>query len=284
MKLFTTHLSPWALIIRKRPLWLNCLTNLSGRSIAILTFIALYLCVAQYCRWNYYRDPTSFFFDPRRGYVEGYSSVRRKEADLFITFASSSTYNKTLASPQPKFCVGVTSVARDNVRYFPTAVGSLLEGLTTEERQGIYLVLFIAHTDPKTHPAYSEPWLENVADRVLTYSLPVGQLEHIRKLENDRGLFREKALFDYTYLLKTCAAVGAPYIVMNEDDVIALDGWYHRTEKALKIADEKTHLKGFTNCEDMCYGLSSRDKCPAYVVCSSVSAPVLHRRVLGLEQ
>ena len=248
-------------IIRKCRLWCNRLTKpSSGKSTAIFLFIALYICAVQYCRWKYYRDPTSFFFDPRRGYAEGYSSVRRHEADRFIRSASSlvddDSHNKTLlrASAQPKFCVGVSSIARDHVRYFHTAVGSLLEGLTTQERQEIYLVLFIAHTDPTTHPAYSESWLGNVADRVLTYDdalVPVEQLEHLRKLEIDRGLFREKALFDYTYLLKTCAAVGAPYIVMNEDDVIALDGWYHRTAQALKIAEEKTMMrKGSANCED----------------------------------
>lgn len=235
--------------MRKSRFWLIHLTNRSGRSIAILSFIALYLCVAQYCRWQYYRDPTSYFFDPQRGYTEGYSSVRRQEANRFITSVSSNTYNQTRASPTPKFCLGVNSVARENVRYFPTSVGSLLDGLTTEERQEIYLVLFLAHTDPTTHPAYFELWLTNVADKVLTYSLLEDQLKHIQNLERERGLFREKALFDYTYLLKTCLAVGASHIIMNEDDVIALNGWYHRTKKALKIAEEKTRLKGSSNCE-----------------------------------
>ena len=237
-------------IIRKFRHWCNHLTDLSGRSIVVISFIALYLCVLQYCRWKYYRDPTSFFFDPQHGYAEGYSSIRRQEADQFVASASAAyPYNKTRASPRPKFCVGLTSVARDHVRYFPTAVGSLLHSLTPEERQEIYLVLFIAHTDPTTHPSYSEPWLENVADQVLTYALPAEQLDHIRDLENEQGLFREKALFDYTYLLKTCAATGAPYIVMNEDDVIAIDGWYHRTVEAVRIAEEKTMRKRSAKCE-----------------------------------
>jgi len=68
-------------------------------------------------------------------------------------------------------------------------------------------------------------------------------------LEKDQGSFREKAVFDYTYLLKACSAVGAPYILMNEDDVIALDGWYHRSQRALEIAETQSHLKGFPNCK-----------------------------------
>ena len=183
--------------------------------------------------------------------MPGYSSVRRQEADAFIESASTDAFNKTVASSTPKLCVGIASVARDGARYFRTSVGSLLEGLTKEEREGIYLVLFIAHTDPSTHPAYSEEWLENVADRVLTYTLPDEQLKFLRESENGRGAYREKALFDYTYLLKVCSAVGAPYILMNEDDVIALDGWYHRTQRALETAETQSHLKGSPNCENV---------------------------------
>ena len=237
------------LAIRKGIPFSHCI-HLSERSIAIVCFIALYICAIRYCQLHYDRDPTSFFFDPSRGYESGYSSVRRQEADAFIETASIDTFNKTAASSAPKLCVGIASVARDGARYFRTSVGSLLEGLTKEEREGIYLVLFIAHTDPSVHPAYSEKWLENVADRVLTYNLPDEQLDHIRESENDRGAFREKALFDYTYLLKACSTVGAPYILMNEDDVIALDGWYHRTQKALEIAEIQSHLKGSPSCEN----------------------------------
>jgi len=154
-----------------------------------------------------------------------------------------------VASLTPKLCVGIASVARDGARYFRTSVGSLLEGLTKEEREDIYVILFIAHTNPSTHPAFSEKWLENVADRVLTYALPYEQFKHIKELEKDQGSFREKAVFDYTYLLKACSAVGAPYILMNEDDVIALDGWYHRSQRALEIAETQSHLKGFPNCK-----------------------------------
>lgn len=243
-------------IIRKCRHWCNHLTPLSQISIAVISFIAIYLCALQYCRWKYNLDPTSFFFDPRHGYAEGYSSVRRHEAEQFIASASSAyPYNKTLASPAPKFCVGLNSVARDHVRYFPTAVGSLLHGLTPEERQEIYLVLFIAHRDPTTHPSYSEPWMENVADRVLTYALPAEQLDHIRDLENEGGLFREKMLFDYTYLLKACVGTGASYIVMNEDDVIAQDGWYHRMVEAVRIAEEKTIRKKSAKCKAYDAGL-----------------------------
>lgn len=261
---------------------INQSISLSGRSIALLSFTVFCLCAVQYGRLAYYRDPTSLFFDPQRGYQQGYSTVRRQEADTFIESASKPTFNRTVASPTPKLCIGIASVARDGARYFPTSVGSLLAGLTTEERQGIYLVLFIAHTNPQTHPVYAEAWVENVADRVLTYDLPTEQLEHIRQLEDDRGLFREKALFDYTYLLKACAAIDAAYILMMEDDVIALDGWYHRTWNALESAEKQSHLKGSSNCKGN-GTIQSYDEISLLRGFSHLPAPILYRRVPWLE-
>lgn len=99
----------------------------------------------------------------------------------------------------------------------------MLKELTKEKRENIYVILFIAHTNPSTHSAFSEKWLENVVDRVLTYALSYEQFKHIKKLKKNQESFREKAVFDYTYLLKACSAVDASYILMNENDVIALE-------------------------------------------------------------
>ncbi|OCL11448.1 integral membrane protein [Glonium stellatum] len=123
-------------------------------------------------------------------------------------------------------------------RYFRTAVGSFLHGLDESERNDIYLILFIAQTDPTLHPAWSEGWMEKVADKVIAYG-PEEQWKHLQELERNKEL-REKALFDYTYLLKECNKVRAKYIAMIEDDVIAMDGWYHRTRQALAQAEEQT--------------------------------------------
>ncbi|KAK4498670.1 hypothetical protein PRZ48_009180 [Zasmidium cellare] len=43
-------------------------------------------------------------------------------------------------------------------------------------------------------------------------------------------------LYDYTYLLKACYDTEAPYIATIEDDVVAMDGWYHRTIEGIKQA------------------------------------------------
>lgn len=132
----------------------------------------------RYCRLNSYRDPTSFFFDPARAYLPEYSSVRQGEADTYIQAAATATPYQSQGPSSNKTRVGVASVAREGARYFCTSVGSILEGLTEEERGSLFLILFIAHTDPGVHPAYPETWLHNVPDQVLTYDLSPDQLDH----------------------------------------------------------------------------------------------------------
>jgi len=92
----------------------------------------------------------------------------------------------------PNVCVGIASVARDGSRYFKHVVGPVLEGLDKSEREGLHLILFIAHTDPSTHPAYAEKWMQNIADTLLSYDLTPGELKHVKHMEVDKGFFREK--------------------------------------------------------------------------------------------
>ena len=204
---------------------------------AFLLFALLYLCAIQYYRRNSYRDPTSFFFDPTCAYKPEYSPFRQQEANAYINASTvAAPQRSNITSFNKTLCVGIASVARDGVQYFRTTVGSVLDGLSDEERQAIYLILFIAHTDPTVHPAYSEGWMEIVSDKVLIYDLPEDQLRHTKDLEKQGTSFREKGLFDYMYLLKACSTIGAPFIAILEDDVIAQDGWYHRTMKGLELA------------------------------------------------
>ncbi len=55
-------------------------------------------------------------------------------------------------------------------------------------------------------------------------------------------------MFDYTYLLKAAQRTGVNYIVMLEDDVLALDGWYHRTLNAAALAEQQTRSMGAEKC------------------------------------
>jgi hypothetical protein len=215
---------------------------------SLLTFAIFYMSLVWYCRRNYYRDPTSAFFDPALGYRQHYSEIRQHEAESFIQSAAEKPFHRSNNTVTPALCVGIATIKREGARYFHTSIGALLHGLTDTERQAIHLITLIAHTDPTVHPAYSETWLHNVADDILIYDLSPEQAEHVKVLEGEQGLFREKALFDYQYLLNACYKIGAPNIIMIEDDVLPQNGWYSRTIEALHVAQIQTHLKGYSDC------------------------------------
>jgi hypothetical protein len=192
------------------------------------------------------RDPTSVFFNPRKGYAPRYSAIRRQQAEAFISahhdapapiIPKASSYSTTR-----KLCVGIPSFKRDGVQYLPDAVGSLLEGLTPSERQEIYLIVFIPHSNPSVHQAYNEAWLPGLVDHVLTYESGVDRMQYIRNMEREGGRFVEKGLFDYSYLLTKCAEQFTPYIAIFEDDTVAMDGWYHRTIAAILDAEQQAAL------------------------------------------
>ncbi|KAJ4309390.1 hypothetical protein N0V94_008955 [Neodidymelliopsis sp. IMI 364377] len=188
------------------------------------------------------RDPTSFFFNPRKGYAPRYSAIRRQQAEDFLESYHNATSHDIVKSGHErnrKLCVGIPSFKREGVHYLRDTVGSLLEGLTPEERQEIYLIVFIPHSNPNVHPEYNEEWLPGLVDQVLTYEFGDDQMQHIRNMEREGGLYIEKALFDYRYLLSRCTEQFTPYIAMLEDDIIAMDGWYHRTMAAVNEAEEQ---------------------------------------------
>ncbi|RLL95633.1 hypothetical protein CFD26_104222 [Aspergillus turcosus] len=123
-------------------------------------------------------------------------------------------------------CVGIASVAREGVSYLQSAVGSVLEGLSATEREALYLIVFIAHTNPAEHPAYLQPWLHALADRVFLYDPDALDIDHVRGLETpeEKSGAHEKGLLDYTYLLKECGSINTSYTVMLEDDVVLMGG------------------------------------------------------------
>ena len=215
-------------------------------------FLLLYTLLFLFTRTLSSRDPGSIFFDPSTAYDLSYSAVRLEQAATYVDTAVNTIGPKVPgASRQPELCLGIATVARKGVRYFKNTVGTVLDGLSETERANIHLILFIAHSDPSQHPAYTEPWLHKLADQVLLYNASDVDIDHVRALETDEAKVsgREKALFDYTYLLKACEAVNPSYIIMLEDDVVALDGWYHRTCEALDSAEKQTREMGVSKCE-----------------------------------
>lgn len=204
-------------------------------SLVPLTLLVLF---ARHISW---RDPGSLFFDPSHAYDFHYSNVRLRQAYEFLSEAATTSFQQHGDQSQAAMCVGVASIARNGARYLRTTVASLLEGLSREERDRIFLTVFIAETNASTHPAYHEQWLENVADKILLYDLSPEKLEHFKNLEEDHTLVSEKMLFDYMYLMKDCFYnTEAPYIALFEDDLLAMDGWFHRTTQGIEDVEDRT--------------------------------------------
>ena len=81
------------------------------------------------------RDPTSYFFDEKKGYERLYSLHREKEAYAFVESVNRTDSPPPPASPNPSMCVGVATVKRPvKERYVRGTIGSLLEGLSEAER------------------------------------------------------------------------------------------------------------------------------------------------------
>lgn len=206
--------------------------------IAVFTLVALLYVVNSISA----RDPTSVFFNPRKGYALRYSAIRRQQAENFISSYDPANVVKAGDASKRKICVGIPSFKRDGEQYLQDAVGSLLEGLTREEREEIYLMVFLPHSKPATHPAYTEEWLAGLADDVFTYGFGVDRMQYIVDMEK-KSKFDEKGLFDYGYLLDKCAEQLTPYVAIFEDDTLAMDGWYHRTVAAIQEAEQQAALQ-----------------------------------------
>lgn len=147
----------------------------------------------------------------------------------------------------PELCVGVPSVRRD-ISYLKSTLGSLQHGLSGEERSGLYFVVLLAHTNKGIHPDYGQSWLTNMADRLPSYDDNPEQLALAEKMEANQS-HGTKSKFDYSIVMEECARTGAPYILIVEDDVVFLDGWRHRTMRALNVATTKSWEAGHPDCK-----------------------------------
>ncbi|KAI1212135.1 uncharacterized protein F4807DRAFT_388544 [Annulohypoxylon truncatum] len=211
-----------------------------------LGFLLCYAIAAVYLRSRCYRDPSSVFFRPESARVLTYSAFRKAQARKFGNLAALHAVTKWANSTDPELCVGVASVSRHGFSYLKETLGSILEGLDDLERQRIYVVVFLAHTNQSEHEDFHQPWLLNMADSLPTYPDDPNTTDLVRQLEIDGNYeaHARKQKIDYSVLLNECAKVNASYTMTLEDDVIALDGWYHRALSALEIASRKTRELG----------------------------------------
>ncbi|KAI1105616.1 hypothetical protein F4804DRAFT_303979 [Jackrogersella minutella] len=210
-----------------------------------LGFFFVYSSLIGYLRSSCWRDPTSKFFQPQRAYVPTYSAHRIQEAISYADLVSAKQ-EEVIRTNQPKLCIGIPSVKRDDISYLKSTLGSLQHGLSTEERSTTYFVVLLAHTNRMTHPDGGQPWLASMADKLPSYH---DDPEHLAlayqmELNQSHGI---KAKFDYSIVMEECAKSGAPHTLMVEDDVVFMDGWLHRTIQALDTATTKSWTEGHTD-------------------------------------
>ncbi|KAF4971466.1 hypothetical protein FSARC_1694 [Fusarium sarcochroum] len=191
------------------------------------TCISLLLCLIWFGKVHFYRDPGSIFFDEKRAYETRYSAHRKFEALQTVgSFAEQH-------HPHPIH----------NTQYLPMTIGSLLHGLTKQERADLHISVLIAQTDPTRHPNWNQPWLRQAVDDVFTYDLNATQMAHLSHLEKTEQ-YSEKGVFDYTYALQRCYDTGASYIGMFEDDIILAHGWLIKTLQGLReVPDSDQHYQ-----------------------------------------
>ncbi|KAF7187971.1 hypothetical protein HII31_10871 [Pseudocercospora fuligena] len=199
----------------------------------LLAFAAVYGIVLLQVRKTARRDPTSLFFDPDLGFERVYSTQREAEAHAFVDkWNSMHPYQASTANQS--VCVGIPTAQRANVSYFETTVGSILAGLSLEERSELYVLPFIAHLEPQQHPAYQTSWLHGATDDVLIYDLERKERKFVAYLEKSEKNHHKKSLIDYKYILNACHEVGTPFILIVEDDVLAAAGWHEHLKAALR--------------------------------------------------
>ena len=169
-----------------------------------------------------------------------YSDARKEEAEKFVQSANeTSSAPFRHASNDPVVCAAYATVKRPELQYLTGSVGSMLYGLSGQERGALYLYLLFADTDPARHPEWNAPWISNIVDRAGTYNMSEREFTRIQQMEKDRN-FYVKGMFDYVYILEECMNTTAPYIAIFEDDIMFADGWMARLVKALAQLKRET--------------------------------------------
>lgn len=166
---------------------------LSSAGRTFIVSLISWLLVFQYCHLRYWREPHSAFFHSEHVYELKYSQYRETQADAYIELAKAPSAPLAKASATPEICSAFITVKRENKQYIDVAVGSMLEGLTNEERSKLFAYVLFANVDPTVHPTFNQPWLNNAVDAAGGYNVSEEVMAHLRDLEERRD-FRAKGV------------------------------------------------------------------------------------------
>ena len=165
---------------------------------AVLSFRATRVCLVTGFTWFLlfitlkhflWRDPHSGFFQDATVYELGYSALRRDEARAYIAIHDQGDQNAALLSGHdPTICAAMVTYKRPQRQYLNESIGSLLVGLTTEERQALNIRLLFSHSDPWRHPDWNRTWLQ-VVDSWSGYELSASKLSEVRDIEAEENFY-----------------------------------------------------------------------------------------------
>ena len=195
---------------------------------SLLCFGALFVITALACTFFARGNPTSVFFDARTTHAD-YSSVRMREARELVHRASSVLQTKA-NNGSAVLCVVVTKSPRAGNHSYQNTIGSLLHGLADVERKQIHLT--VASPSAADSSAL-DPWLENTVDSIIK---PKAQLTELLRGHSQPNPQWERQ----SPSLKYAALLSAPhgeYVLVLHDDMIVMDGWFHRTIDAIGSAN-----------------------------------------------
>ena len=166
----------------------NLVSSLAGKTLACTAI--LWLLVFAACKQLLWRDTHAAFFSETGVYELDYSLYRQAEAHEFIQHANTDAHGPRPENtkPAPVICAAITTFNRDGRQYLNETVGSMLVGLTMEERSVLDVRLLFAHAEGAVHPDWDSGWLDTL-DHWGGYNVSKEDLEHIYELETTQNFY-----------------------------------------------------------------------------------------------
>lgn len=213
----------------------------------------IWLITFRYLQQTTYYDPSSFFFRWDAAYRPLYSAVREQEADAFLA-SSQSQKSRLLKGSEGSlghaapYCIGIPTLQRERAQFFAKTAASLVDALTPEERDSLYIVVLLSDTDATVNSAFGQHWLHAIADAVVVHEdTPKGLVaengyqtipRHPEFAARDERVRR-----DYSVLSGICRQNDADYFILIEDDVIAARDWFQRLQDATPLVNKRAVAK-----------------------------------------
>lgn len=137
-----------------------------------------------------WRGPRSGFFEDATVYDLGYSATRQEEARQWAAVQEDDLdqNHDHSRSQDPAICAAFVTYNRPQRQYLNESIGSMLAGLTINERDALNVRLLFAHSDPTVHPDWDRRWLGSL-DSWSGYNLTEPEMEKVRYVEEERNFY-----------------------------------------------------------------------------------------------